>query len=92
MRRLDSITDSMDMSLSKFWKIVKEREKWCDAVHGVTRSQASYDRETEQQQHIYVCVCVCVCVRVDVHMLVAQLCLTLCDPCVCVCVCVLTAQ
>ena len=50
---MDGITDSMDLSLSKLQKMVKEREAWCAAVHGVTKSRTSPDCMGCGDQHPY---------------------------------------
>ena len=74
MRRLDGVTTSVGMSLSKLLGTVKDREAWCAAVPGVTKSQTQLSDSTTAKAHVSLLPYRILCV------LVTQSCPTLCDP------------
>ena len=62
IRWLDNITDTMDMSLSKLWEIVKDREAWCAAVHGVAKSRTQLGNWTAAAELIRSAI------RIKIHI------------------------
>ena len=60
MRWLDDIANSMDMSLSKLWKLVVDREAWCDSVHGVTKNQTWLSKWSELNRLLYSPTLTCI--------------------------------
>ena len=75
MRQVDSITDSMDMSLSKLRKIVKDRGAWCATVHGVAKSQTELSNWTTTRPNWHVS-----CGPGRQECSVTQSCTTVCSP------------